>query len=48
MAKYNINLTSINSKPPKQFSGRRKMNVDIAFNGSFEDDNVVKCAEEIR
>lgn len=48
MAKFNINLTSIHSKPPKQFSGRRIMNVNIDFTGSFQDDNVIKCAEEIR
>lgn len=48
LAKHNINLTSIHSKPPKQFSGKRTMNFHIDFTGSFEQTSVQQCAKEIR
>lgn len=48
MSKYNINLTSIHSKPPHIYSGRRTMNFHIDFTGCFNDENVKKCAKEIK
>ena len=36
LAKYNVNLTSIHSRPPKQISGKRVMNFHIDFTGTFD------------
>lgn len=42
--RHNIDLTQIQSKPPKVVSGTRTMNVHIDFVGTFKDANVLKCA----
>ena len=41
---YNsINMTSIQSKPPKLVRGKRLMNFNIDFHGSFEQENVANA-----
>jgi prephenate dehydratase len=48
MAKNNINLTSIQSKPPKFCSGKRTMNFHIDFVGTYNDENVLKCTADLK
>ena len=48
LAKYNINLTSIHSRPPKQIHGQRVMNFHIDFTGTFDQPHIQRCAQEIR
>ena len=40
MAKNNINLTAINSVPPKTTSDEKVCNINIDFHGNLEDENV--------
>ena len=40
LSDHNINLTSIQSRPPKMASGQKVMNFNIDFVGNFEMDNV--------
>lgn len=44
----NINMTSIQSRPPKLLHEKRYMDFNIDFFGSQEDPNVVKCMRELR
>jgi len=48
MSKYNIDLTHIQSKPPKVISGVDTMDFHIDFHGSFSDNNVRDCTEEMK
>jgi len=48
MSKYNIDLTQIQSKPPKVMSGERTMNFHIDFHGSVNDANIKACSDELR
>ena len=41
----NINLTSIQSRPPKTVSEERVINFNIDFHGSFEDTNVAAAMD---
>ncbi len=41
----NINLTSIQSRPPKTISDETIINFNIDFHGSFEDENVVAAMD---
>lgn len=45
MSTHGLNLTSIQSKPPKHFSGKKTMNFHVDFEGTFSDNNVRKCAD---
>ena len=40
MASNNINLTAINSVPPKTQGDEKLCNINIDFDGNLEDDNV--------
>lgn len=44
----NINMTSIQSRPPKLLHEKRYMDFNIDFFGSQEEPNVVKCMRELR
>ena len=48
MSQHGLNLTSIQSKPPKYFSGKKTMNFHVDFEGTFSDGNVRKCADTLR
>ena len=43
----NINLTSIQSRPPKTISDETIINFNIDFHGSFEDENVMAAMTEL-
>jgi prephenate dehydratase len=49
MSAHNIDMTSIQSKPPKHTSDQKKtMNFHIDFVGDFKDPNVQQCFSEIK
>jgi len=45
--KHKINMTSIQSRPPKTSSGEAVVNFNIDFHGSFEDEHVKHAMEEL-
>lgn len=48
MTQNNLNLTAINSRPPKLIKRKRSMNFNIDFEGKHDDLNVKKALGELR
>lgn len=47
LANNNINMTSIQSRPPKTASGENIINFNIDFHGKFEDENVEAAMDQL-
>ena len=43
----NINMTSIQSRPPKTATDEKLINFNIDFHGNFEDDNVQAAMDQL-
>lgn len=47
LSSNNINMTSIQSRPPKTATDEKLINFNIDFHGNFEDDNVQAAMDQL-